>query len=66
MSFLKFLGYYIICSVLFQLIFVGLYSFKVLRQQKQLKKNLDSGKIKLITIEEALDQLDQEDKKTWN
>jgi preprotein translocase subunit YajC len=65
MSFLKFLGYYIICFILFQLIFVGFYSFKVIRQKKQLKKNLDNNKIKLVTIDEALDLL-EEDKKTWN
>lgn len=68
MTFLQFFGYYIGSQVALQLIIVTYFLIKQRFQKSSLQKDIKGGKIKMVTMEDLMDELSEnkEGKKTWN
>jgi hypothetical protein len=66
MSFLTFFLYFLVSSLCYELLVVLVWTLKKRYQTKQLQNAIAKGKIKLMTMEEYADQMEEEEKKTWN
>ena len=66
MSFLQFLTYFIIASFIWQFVLIFLdLAFKKYAERK-LKKSIESGKIRMITLDELYEMQENKDDKKWN
>jgi len=69
MTFLTFFLYYIGSTLVYKVLQIGVIIGRNYLMVKKVKKAHAQGKLKMITIEELMDQLhpnEDEDKKRWN
>jgi len=66
MTFLQFLGYFLVSQFLYQCLILGLYALRRYFAQRTLDNMVANGKIKIMTHEQLLEMMSEEEKKTWN
>lgn len=66
MTFLQFFIYTTLSNLIYSGIIVGGSVIKARLSKNKIDSLIKSGQVKIMTMEEALEQLQNEDKKTWN
>lgn len=66
MTFLQFFGYYIASNLILQFTLLGFFTLRKKYIQSQIEKAFKNGQIRMVTMDELVDQMGAGDKKTWN
>jgi hypothetical protein len=66
MGFGQFLLYYISSTLIFQALMIGFVLGRRKYLQYKFQKAVKSGQIKIVTMDDLVNQMNSEDKKTWN